>query len=72
MRPFIANLDLAGGPYKAVRRELLQRFEHWYVLELLAFTGGNVSLAARLAQVDRAYIYKLIRRHRVRLREQAA
>lgn len=63
MRPFIAHLDLEAAPFKDLRAELLRQFEHWYIHELMAYMSGNVARAAQRAEVDRAYIYKLMRRY---------
>jgi len=54
------SLDL---PYKDARRALLDDFERRYVERLLERTGGNVSAAAREAQMDRTYLIKLVARH---------
>jgi DNA-binding NtrC family response regulator len=52
-------------PYKDARREVLEAFEKRYVERLLERTGGNVSAAARAAQMDRTYLIKLKERHRL-------
>jgi DNA-binding NtrC family response regulator len=59
-----ADLDRA---YKDARRALLDDFEARYVARLLERTGGNVSAAAREAQMDRTYLIKLIQRHGLKL-----
>ena len=50
--------------YDASRKLALERFERDYVEQLLRQADGNVADAARLAGVNRAYLYRLIRRHR--------
>ncbi len=41
-------------------------FEAEYLKQLLAREGGNVAAAARAANVDRAYLYRLLARHGLR------
>ena len=48
---------------KEARSHLLQQFERDYLRLLLEDTGGNVSLAARHAGVDRKTIHRLLKRH---------
>jgi DNA-binding NtrC family response regulator len=57
---------MLGLPYKAARNVVLERFEAEYLARLLADTNGNVSLAARRAQMDRSYLIKLLQRHRLK------
>ena len=38
-------------------KEALARFEKGYLEELLAKTGGNISLAARISGLDRSYLH---------------
>jgi DNA-binding NtrC family response regulator len=45
---------------------VLERFEAEYLSRLLSDTKGNVSLAARRAQMDRSYLIKLLQRHRLK------
>ena len=49
--------------YRDAKAAALARFEREYLGELVARTGGNVSAAARLAQMDRPYLLQLLRRH---------
>jgi transcriptional regulator with GAF, ATPase, and Fis domain len=62
--PFGAQL-----PYKVAKDEVLARFTKEYLQALLVRNGGNVSAAAREAQVDRNWIVALARRHGVRVRD---
>ena len=50
-------------PFKAVRDRWIVHLEREYLRGVLARTGGNVSAAAEAAGLDRAYVYRLIRKH---------
>jgi two-component system, NtrC family, response regulator GlrR len=52
----------ASQPMRVARKHWLAWFERQYVADLLRRAGGNVSAAARAAEVDRAYLYRLMRR----------
>jgi DNA-binding NtrC family response regulator len=52
-------------PYSEARRRLLDAFEQSYVRALLERHEGNVSQAAETARVDRGYLHRIIRRHRL-------
>lgn len=52
-------------PYKEARERILNAFERDYVIALLERHGHNISAAARSAGIDRAYLHRLIRRHRL-------
>ncbi len=47
-------------PYKEARATLTREFERRYVESLLARAGGNISAAARLAQLTRSHLNELI------------
>ena len=74
-----ADLDLPSAkaspsqllrmPYKIAKEELLARFTREYLEALLSRHSGNVSAAAREAEVDRNWIVALARRHGVRVRD---
>jgi transcriptional regulator with GAF, ATPase, and Fis domain len=53
--------DLATGTL-APYRDAKAKFEHAYYSQLLATAGGNISLAAKLAQKTRKEIYDALRR----------
>jgi transcriptional regulator with GAF, ATPase, and Fis domain len=52
----------ASQPMRDARKHWLAWFERQYVIDLMKRSGGNVSAAARAAGVDRAYLYRLMRR----------
>ncbi len=55
----------AGKSYRDTRAEWEAGFEKAYVSWLLDRHGGNISAAARAADMDRKYLHKLARRHGV-------
>jgi DNA-binding NtrC family response regulator len=62
--------DLAAGsdidldlPFKTAKDTLIGGFEERYLAALLQWAGGNVSLAARKAGLDRIYLHRLIQRY---------
>ena len=55
----------AGKSYRETRAEWEAGFEKAYVSWLLERHGGNISAAARAADMDRKYLHKLARRHGV-------
>lgn len=57
------TVDVAR-PFKEQKQELIGQFERAYVTALLAQTGGNMAAAARRANIDRMYLYKLLARTR--------
>jgi DNA-binding NtrC family response regulator len=53
--------------YRDLRKRVLLRFETDFVARMLKAAGGNVSLAARLAKIDRKHLWRLIQRTGIRL-----
>lgn len=51
-------------PYSEARKRVLREFERHYVESLIREHDGNISAAARAAKVDRAYLYRILRRSR--------
>lgn len=49
-------------PYRLVRKRVLLKFELAYVRKVLLQARGNVSLAARLSEVDRKHFWRIMRR----------
>ncbi len=60
-----SSVDI-GRPLEAERRRHAEAFEREYVRALLAAHRGNVTPAAQAAGVDRAYLYRLIKKHNLK------
>lgn len=52
--------------YTEARSLVLDAFERRYLTHLVEAAGGNVSLAARTARMDRSYLIKLLQKHELR------
>ncbi|WP_224367316.1 sigma 54-interacting transcriptional regulator [Hyalangium versicolor] len=52
--------------YREARQKVLEDFELQFLKALMDRAGNNVSLAARLAQMDRSYLIDLLHRHHLR------
>jgi DNA-binding NtrC family response regulator len=50
-------------PYCRARRRVTDAFELAYLRDLLERTRGNVSAAARMAEMDRSWLIKLMKKH---------
>ncbi|MEO7328171.1 MAG: sigma 54-interacting transcriptional regulator [Minicystis sp.] len=57
------DLDL---PFKDAKDKVIGTFERAYLTALLAWADGNVSRAARKANLDRMYLHRLLQRHGLR------
>jgi DNA-binding NtrC family response regulator len=53
-------------PFKDAKEQLIEAFEHEYLLDLLDRHGGNVSRAARTARMDRKSITRLMKKHGIK------
>ncbi|MBL8685826.1 MAG: sigma 54-dependent Fis family transcriptional regulator [Myxococcales bacterium] len=62
---------LENMPLRAAKTALLERFERHYLTLLLEHTRGNVAEAARRAGVDRATLFRAIRRYDLRRDDEA-
>jgi DNA-binding NtrC family response regulator len=51
----------------AIRKQVLQGFERNHIIRLLKENGGNVSVAARQAGINRRTLYRLMRRYGIDL-----
>ncbi|MFO0724983.1 MAG: sigma 54-dependent Fis family transcriptional regulator [Myxococcota bacterium] len=63
--------SLLERPYNDARAELVDHFERRYIRALIDRAEGNVSKASRMAQMNRAYLTKLLKRHGLHLRRVA-
>jgi len=52
--------------FHAAKQALVTAWEAEYLKQLLARAGGNMSRAARIAGLERAYLYRLVRKHGLR------
>jgi DNA-binding NtrC family response regulator len=60
------ELDVVG--YRELRKRVLANFESDYVWNVLIAAQGNISRAARLAQIDRKHFWRLIQRNGIRVK----
>ena len=58
-------MDHQGGDYREAKRQAVDQFEVRYLTNLLTKHNWNVSGAAREAGVDRNYLHRLIKRHKI-------
>ncbi len=54
--------------YREQRKRVLANFESDYVWNVLIAAQGNISQAARLAQIDRKHFWRLIQRNGIKVR----
>ena len=59
---------VTAGPYPEARQHALDAFERSYLTALLERHAGKVSQAAVEADVDRVYLYRLMRKHGIKTR----
>jgi transcriptional regulator with GAF, ATPase, and Fis domain len=53
-------------PFKDAKDAVVAKFERDYLIALLEWANGNVSRAARKANLDRMYLHRLLQRHGLR------
>ena len=53
-------------PFKDAKDRVIEGFERAYLTALFAWAEGNVSRAARKANLDRMYLHRLLQRHGLR------
>lgn len=59
-----------GGTYHEARQELTDQFERGYLKWVIQRAEGNLSEAARIAEVDRTTLYRLMEKHDLGIRRQ--
>jgi len=59
----VVNTTIHNDAYHTAKEQVLATFEKEYVTRLVARASGNMSRAARLANVDRTTLYRLLERH---------
>jgi transcriptional regulator with GAF, ATPase, and Fis domain len=57
--------DAPEEPYKIAKAHAVDGFEKEYLIQLLTRWKGNVTGAARAAEVDPAWVFRLIKRHAI-------
>ncbi len=50
-------------PFKIAKEGLIEKFERAYLRGILERANGNMTLAARLAGIDRMYLHRLVQKH---------
>jgi DNA-binding NtrC family response regulator len=65
--PSSQAIDFAS-PYPEARAKWIEEFEREYVQHALDAADGNVARAARERQIDRAHLFRLIKRHDLKRR----
>lgn len=55
--------SLCSVPYTEARTRVLDDFERRYLEDLMTFTSGNISQAARQSGIDRSNLRRMLRRH---------
>jgi two-component system, NtrC family, response regulator GlrR len=58
-------------PFKVGKASLVEQYERQYVTELMQAHGGNITQAARAAEIDRVYLLRLLDRYGLRPSRQA-
>jgi two-component system, NtrC family, nitrogen regulation response regulator GlnG len=61
-RDRVVDLD---SSFKLAKQRLVTQWEYDYLKALLESCGGNVSLAARKAGIDRVHFHRLVRKHQL-------
>ena len=57
--------EVQGLPFRSAKDRIIEAFEREYLLDLLDRHGGNVSRAARAADMDRKTLTRLMKKHAV-------
>jgi DNA-binding NtrC family response regulator len=60
-RTAIMQAELARLPFREAKERMLLDFHRHYVETLLRETGGNVTRAAEIAEIQRQYLHRLMK-----------
>jgi DNA-binding NtrC family response regulator len=63
--------DVLRETFHTAKERFVSEFERAYVRRLVDSTGGNLARAARIANVDRTTLYRLLEKHNVGVRRAA-
>ena len=63
--PILSDHEDLDEAFKLAKARAVAQFEKSYLIRLLARTGGNVSLAARLSRKDRSAVKRLLKKYRL-------
>jgi DNA-binding NtrC family response regulator len=63
--------NMMADPFHLAKDKLITQFEKEYLAQLIARAGSNMSKAARLANIDRTTLYRLMEKHGFRRDELA-
>ena len=58
----------ADRPFHEAKADVIEKFERAYLADALARANGNLSQAARIAGLERKYLYRVLDRHGMRPR----
>ena len=58
----VAQRPGADRPFHEAKDEVVAKFEREYLTDLVQRAGGNLSQAARIAGLERKFLYKLLER----------
>jgi DNA-binding NtrC family response regulator len=59
------SADILREKYHIAKERLVTQFERVYLHDLVDRAGGNLARAARMANIDRATLYRLIEKHHI-------
>jgi DNA-binding NtrC family response regulator len=59
-----------GVPFRAAKESAVRRWERAYLTDLLKYTDGKLLAAARAASIDRTYLRELLRRNKIKVRDE--
>lgn len=61
-----------GKPFHLAKEEAIEAFERGYLASILVEHGGNISLAARQAGIDRKTIHRMLNKYGLKVRQEGA